>query len=260
MGFVLPFCLALSKRECKVTIYYNPFSTHQMLHVLCNYNTFGKLFLPTHMLGKSSNCARETFLHKVNFLVERNCELDLRLQDLQALRSTATSTQPRTRTSASLGSRTIHPVLHTCQSSSGTGSFHPPDHNTDAVQPRQALIHAPTMALSECECQVCWHNWPLPSITSDQAHSPKQNKRTLTSTTLPQTPGQPAGHECWPQGPVHMGCTVLPATTLGLSPQAQEAPTSDLELEPHSSYVWDQNLQAPRVVLKLVSSSFFLHT
>lgn len=84
MGFVLPCCLGLLKRECKGIIYYNPFHSRQMLHVLCNYNTFGKLFLPTHMLGKSSNCARETFLHKVNFLIERNCKLDLGLQDLQA--------------------------------------------------------------------------------------------------------------------------------------------------------------------------------
>lgn len=151
MGFVLPFCLALLKRECKGIIYYNPFRIRQMLHVLCNYNTFGKLFLPTHMLGKSSNCARETFLHKVNFLVERNCELDLGLQDLSPsppLSSrTDTSAQPRTHVAASLGSRSIHPVLHTCQNSSCTGSFHTPNHNTDTVQPRQALIHPPTVAL-----------------------------------------------------------------------------------------------------------------
>lgn len=96
----------------------------------------------------------------------------------------------------------------------------------------------------------------MPSITSGQTHSPKQNKRTLTPTTPPQTPGQPAGHESLPQGPVHMGCTVLHATTLGLSPQAQEALTSDLELKPHPSYIQDENLQAPWVVLKLVPSSF----
>lgn len=164
---------------------------------------------------------------------------------------TDTSTQPRTHISASLGSRTIHPVLYSCQNSGCTRSFHTPGHNTDAVQPRQALIHAPSVALSECKYQMC-------SDTSDQAHSPKQNKRTLTPTTPPQTPGQPAGHGSWPQGPVHMGCTALCDTTLGLSPQAQEAHTSYLELKPHSSYVWDQNLQAPWVVLKLVSSSFFL--
>lgn len=215
MGFVLPFCLALSKKECKGIIYYNPFRIHQMLHVLCNYNTFDKLFLPTHMLGKSSNCAKETFLHKVNFLAERNCELDLGLQDLQALLSPwDTSTQPRTHISASLGSRTIPPVLYTCQNSSCTGSSHTPDHNTDAVQPMQALTHAPTMTPSECKCQMCW---PMPSITSDKAHSPKQNKRTLTSTTPPQAPGQPAGHESWPQGPVQAGCAVLHATTLDLA-------------------------------------------
>lgn len=87
MDFVLSFCLAFSERECKGIIYYNPFHICQMLHVLCNYHTFGKLFLPTHMLRKSSNCGRETFLHKVNFLFERNCELHLGLQDLRALLS-----------------------------------------------------------------------------------------------------------------------------------------------------------------------------
>lgn len=160
MGFVLPFYLALSNRECKGIIYYNPFRIRQMLHVLCNYNTFGKLFLPTHMLGKSSNCAGETFLHKANFLVERNFELDQGFQDLQALLSPWGQILPHNRThvSASLGSRTICAVLYVCRNSSCTGSFHTPDPNTDAVQPRQALMHVPTMALSECECQMCWHN------------------------------------------------------------------------------------------------------
>lgn len=58
-----------------------------MLHVLCNYHTFGKLFLPTHMLGKSSNCGRETFLHELNFLFERNCKVHLGLQEPCALLS-----------------------------------------------------------------------------------------------------------------------------------------------------------------------------
>ncbi|CAN8184142.1 unnamed protein product [Coccothraustes coccothraustes] len=51
------------------------------------------------------------------------------------------------------------------------------------------------MALSECECQMCW---PVPSITRDQAHSPKHNKRTLTSTT-PQLGMRvnPRGQSMW---------------------------------------------------------------
>lgn len=95
MGFVLAFCLAFSERECKGIIYYTPFRICQMLHILCNYHTFGKLFLPTHMLGKSSNCGRETFLHKVNFLCERNCELHRGLTDLRALLSSLGLILPR---------------------------------------------------------------------------------------------------------------------------------------------------------------------
>lgn len=250
---MLPFCLALLKRECKGIIYYNPFRIRQMLHVLCNYNTFGKLFLPTHMLGKSSNCARETFLHKVNFLVERNCKLDLGLQDLSPgpplSTKTDTSTQPRTHISASLGSRSIHPMLYTCQNSSCTGSFHTPDCNTDAAQSRQALIHAPTVAFgiqvpamlgSAFQLQ-----WPGPFPKAEQ-----KDPHIYNSTTDSRAA---AGHENCPQGPLH---TAVHTITLGPSSQAQEAPTSDLELKPHLSYVQDQNLQAPRVVLKLASSRF----
>ena len=94
MDFVLSFCVAFSERECKGIIYYNPFRICQMLHVLCNYHTFGSLFLPTHMLGKSSNCGRETFLHKANFLFERNSELHLGLQELLARLSSLGLTLP----------------------------------------------------------------------------------------------------------------------------------------------------------------------
>lgn len=133
MDFVLSFCLAFSERECKRIIYYNPFRICQMFHVLCNYHTFGKLFLPNHMLGKSSSHGRETFLHKVNILFERNCELHPALKDLHVLLSSLGLILPHKPEPAHLGSRTIHPVLYKHKNSHCIRSFHITDHSADEV-------------------------------------------------------------------------------------------------------------------------------
>lgn len=261
MDFVLSFCLAFSERECKGIIYYNLFHICQRLHVLCNYHTFGKLFLPTHMLGKSSNHGRETFFHKVNFLFERNRELYLGLQDLRALHSLIGLVLPHNPELAHLPPREAElSVLRFTHAGTAVALEHF-RYQTTMQTLYNHSIHAPTNGFVRTQGPDVFAQLAsvLPSLI-DQVHYLKQNRRTRTSRTPPQTPGQSAEHQSCSQGPAHAGCTLLFATTLHLPPRAEEAPTSDLEFKPHSSYVRNQNTRAPQVVLKLVFPSFLCST
>lgn len=163
MDFILSFGSAFSERECKGIIYYNPFHICQMLHVLCNYNTFGKLFLPTHMLGKSSNCGRETFLHTVN-LFERNCELHLGLQELCALLSSLGLILPRNPELTHLppweAELSILSFLH-ARTADAWDLF--PYQTTMQTQYNQSTssMHPHGFSFSEHKCQMCLHDWPV---------------------------------------------------------------------------------------------------
>lgn len=224
MNFVLPFCLAFSERECKGSIYYNLFHICQRLHVLCNYHTFGKLFLPTHMLGKSSNHGRETSFHKVNFLFERNRELYLGLQDLRTRHSLIGLVLPHNPELAHLPPR---------EASYPSCALHMPEQllhwSISDTRPQRrrctttASMHLQWLSQNTRARCVCTTGQCI-TITIDQVHYLKQNKRTRTSRTPPQTPGQSAEHQSCCQGPAHAGCTLLFATTLDLPPRAEEAP------------------------------------
>lgn len=161
MDFVLSFCLAFSERECKGIIYYNLLHICQRLHVLCNYHTFGKLFLPTHMLGKSSNHGRETFFHKVNFLFERNRELYLGLQDLRTLHSLIGLVLPHNPELAHLPPREAElSVLRFTHAGTAVVLEHF-RYQTTMQTLYNHSIHAPTTAFSEHKGQMCLHNWPV---------------------------------------------------------------------------------------------------
>lgn len=226
MNFILSFCLAVSERECKGIIYYNPFRICQMLHVLCNYHTFGKLFLPTHMLGKSSNCGRETFL-----LFERNSELHLGLQDLCVLLSSLGLILPRNPELAHLppweAELSVLCFTHTKTAVALDHFTYQTATQMQYNQSKPSSRHLQWLFQNASARCVCTTSRSI-TITSDQVHYLKQNKRTPTSRTPPQTQGQSAGHYSFSQGPAHTGRAVLLATTLDLSPQAEKAPPRNL--------------------------------